>query len=128
MGHLGDKDGDGTISKDEFLALLLRPDAARVLDQVCVDVVGLASLKDFIFEDGIESLSFQDLFKLILSLRGNNTATVKDLVDLRKFFAQEMDAVRESVVSGISTLFDQAQQHHLQARGRVTPTAAWSLS
>jgi len=78
-----DADGSGMINKEEFDELLEHPKWGRILGEVDVDVVALVDLSDFIFEDNRE-LSFVDFMDLILQLRGSNTATVKDVVDLRK--------------------------------------------
>lgn len=93
-----DADGDNTISKKEFLQILENIDAVRCLQDVGVDVVGLVDYVDTIFEDdnallddteeesneGI-TLDFTKFMDVVLQLRGTNNATVKDIVDLRKF-------------------------------------------
>ena len=38
----------------------------------------------------LRRLDFEEFFKLLLKLRGSNTATVKDLVEMRKFVIQEL--------------------------------------
>merc|ERR1719487_537535 len=91
-----DKDENMSISKEEFEALLLQPRAARIIQDVGVDVVGLVDFLDFIFKDGQE-LSFPEFMDVVLSLRGSNNATVSDVVDLRKFVLQEMDEMLQGV-------------------------------
>merc|ERR1712232_550778 len=89
--------GDGTvscISRSTFEDLLTKPTAIKVIHQVGVDVVGLVDQTDFIFE-GDQELSFAEFFDLILKLRGSNTATVKDMVDLRKLLRTEMDHMQD---------------------------------
>jgi len=78
-----DRDGNKCVSKSEFETLLLMPEGARIIEEVGVDVVGLVDFADDIFKDGIE-LSFPDFMELVLQLRSNNVATVRDIVDLRK--------------------------------------------
>jgi CRP-like cAMP-binding protein len=85
-----DADGDHLIAKHEFEALLENPIAAKALSEVGVDVIGLVDFTDFIFKEG-RDLSFPDFMEIILQLRGSNTATVKDLVDLRKLVMSELD-------------------------------------
>jgi len=85
-----DADGSGMINKQEFDELLGHPKWGRILGEVDVDVVALVDLSDFIFEDNRE-LSFVDFMDLILQLRGTNTATVKDVVDLRKVLKIQSD-------------------------------------
>eukprot|EP00927_Polykrikos_kofoidii_P007811 TRINITY_DN13207_c1_g1_i1.p1 TRINITY_DN13207_c1_g1~~TRINITY_DN13207_c1_g1_i1.p1 ORF type:complete len:797 (-),score=164.93 TRINITY_DN13207_c1_g1_i1:49-2340(-) len=93
--ELLDTDGGGTISKKEFLQILENLDAIKALQDVGVDVVGLVDFADFIFEvendvgdededEGVE-LTLGQFMEVVLQLRGSNNATVKDVVDLRKF-------------------------------------------
>merc|ERR1712087_441449 len=84
-----DSNDDQHISKDEFEALLENPEAARALQNIGVDVVGLVDFMDYIFAEETE-LSFPCFMETVLQLRGSNSATVKDIVDLRKFIAQEL--------------------------------------
>jgi len=85
-----DPDGETKISKFEFKALLEKPTAVRALQNINVDVVGLVDITDYIFEDDDIVLSFTEFMEILLQLRGTNKATVKDIVDLRKFFLQEL--------------------------------------
>uniref|UniRef100_A0A7S2VL55 EF-hand domain-containing protein n=1 Tax=Zooxanthella nutricula TaxID=1333877 RepID=A0A7S2VL55_9DINO len=98
-----DSDGDGTISKEEFSKILEYPDACRALEEVGVDVYNLVDNVDFIFggEESMDGemqerqLSFGDFMDLVLTLRGSNTATVKDIVDLRKFINVSHQRLRD---------------------------------
>jgi len=106
-----DTDGDLKISKVEFVEILENMEAARALQEVGVDVVGLIDFAEFIFEDDEldqptpeqmeqmntqevhereKSLSFGDFMEVVLQLRGTNNATVKDIVDLRKFMRRAL--------------------------------------
>merc|ERR1719421_2465376 len=97
-----DEDGSLSISKQEFEHLLLKPEAARIIQDVGVDVVGLVDFLDFIFKDG-EKLSFPEFMDVVLQMRGSNNATVRDVVDLRKYVHNQMrdavSVVKESVNS-----------------------------
>jgi len=84
-----DIDGDGLIGRQEFESLLSSVPAARALQEVGVDVVGLVDFTDLIFTDD-RTIDFQELMEIMLSLRGSNTATVKDIVDLRKLLLTEI--------------------------------------
>eukprot|EP00927_Polykrikos_kofoidii_P087148 TRINITY_DN9967_c1_g4_i1.p1 TRINITY_DN9967_c1_g4~~TRINITY_DN9967_c1_g4_i1.p1 ORF type:complete len:1068 (-),score=182.95 TRINITY_DN9967_c1_g4_i1:49-2856(-) len=93
-----DEDGGGTISRDEFIQILDNADAMFALTDVGVDVIGLVDFADFIFGDGdgkddapeIE-LTLPEFMGVVLQLRGSNSATVKDIVDLRKFVSTSLD-------------------------------------
>lgn len=86
-----DKDGDGVISKNELLRVLGNVDATQHLREAGVDVMGLVEFADIVFQSDTlgrefeKELTIADFMKLILQLRGTNTATVKDIVDLRKY-------------------------------------------
>merc|ERR1740123_529763 len=84
--------GDLEISKEAFIHLLSNKKAVGILQEVGVDVVGLVDFADTIFEpamtaDGEEErayLTFHEFMGVVLELRGGNSATVKDMVNLRK--------------------------------------------
>jgi hypothetical protein len=91
-----DSDGGGSISKVEFMQIIDNEEAVRCLADVGVDVFALIDLADYIFEDDeadneneIE-LNFAHFMDVVLQLRGTNQATVKDIVDLRKFMRKSM--------------------------------------
>lgn len=90
-----DKNGDGEISRDEFMQILTNHQATRALAEVGVDPIGLVDFAEFIFEDSTSEergqgrvLSFEEFMEIILQLRGCNLATVKEMMDLRKFVRQ----------------------------------------
>merc|ERR1712137_523666 len=96
-----DVNKDMLISKTEFRDILLNREATKALHEVGVDVVGLVDFVDFIFgsdfeEDGDQgtSLSFSDFMEVVLQLRGSNKATVKDVVDLRKFVTARFNVIQ----------------------------------
>jgi voltage-gated sodium channel len=91
-----DADGDSCISRTEFQNILLMPEAARALQEVGVDVVGLIDFADFIFARDAK-ISFRDFMDTVLQLRGTNTATVKDVVDLRKAIMVELQLIESCI-------------------------------
>eukprot|EP00927_Polykrikos_kofoidii_P087151 TRINITY_DN9967_c2_g1_i1.p1 TRINITY_DN9967_c2_g1~~TRINITY_DN9967_c2_g1_i1.p1 ORF type:complete len:582 (+),score=123.46 TRINITY_DN9967_c2_g1_i1:121-1866(+) len=115
-----DEDGGGTISRDEFLLILENGEAIEALQDVGVDVIGLVDFADFIFgqeceeEDEVE-LTMPEFMDVVFSLRGSNNATVKDIVDLRKFFhtslrvTSNLTATAETVSIGVCDLITHSQ-------------------
>eukprot|EP00913_Durusdinium_trenchii_P000437 g400.t1 len=94
-----DADGDNRISKEEFDTLLSKPEAAKALMNIGVDVVGLVDYRDVLFgNEGSMELSFAEFMEAILELRGTNNAKVKDIVDLRKFVSQDQLTMLMGVV------------------------------
>jgi voltage-gated sodium channel len=84
-----DKDND-TISKQEFQRIIENQEAARALQALGVDVVQMVDMADTLFASDIDSsdfkeLSFGEFMEAVVKLRGDNFATVKDLVNLQKF-------------------------------------------
>jgi voltage-gated sodium channel len=89
LSLLVDADEDKQISKAEFENLLMNPKAAKIIQEVGVDVVGLVDFTDHIFANE-RQLSFPEFMDLILQLRGSNGATVRDMVDLRRFLSNHL--------------------------------------
>lgn len=89
------KDNDDRISKLEFNALLAAPKAARVLEDVGVDPIGLVDFADYIFSEDRPDLTFGDFMEIVLQLRGSNAASVKDIIDLRKIVLAQMRALED---------------------------------
>lgn len=93
-----DANKDGQVSKAEFEMLLSNPEATRALRDVGVDVVGLVDFHDFLFQDG-QDFSFENFMQVVLSLRGTNKATVKDIVDFRKWITSELGRIEEKLTA-----------------------------
>jgi len=86
-----DTDGNMLISKKEFKLMLEVPEACVALNELGVDVAGMIEFADVIFEtasgdnEGQEvELTFSEFMDIVLQLRGTTSATVKDIVELRK--------------------------------------------
>lgn len=94
--HEEDADQDQRISRDEFRCLIQNPNAIRCFTAMNVDVVALVDLVDFIFQDG-QYLDFPKFMDLILQLRGTKGATVKDIVDLRRFITMEFNSLLQAL-------------------------------
>ncbi|CAE7747785.1 Cacna1h, partial [Symbiodinium sp. CCMP2456] len=92
----GDEDGDNLLSEKEFVNLLKKPKAARALMSLGVDVSAAYDYGKLLFEDG-EKASFVDFMQAMLTLRGSNKTTVKDIVELRKFLSEEFHQVETLV-------------------------------
>eukprot|EP00928_Gymnodinium_smaydae_P096406 TRINITY_DN8507_c1_g1_i1.p1 TRINITY_DN8507_c1_g1~~TRINITY_DN8507_c1_g1_i1.p1 ORF type:complete len:843 (-),score=160.21 TRINITY_DN8507_c1_g1_i1:200-2668(-) len=82
--EFGDENNDEMISKNEFDHLMLKPEAAKIIQEIGVDVIGLVDYAAYIFKEDT-ALTFPDFMELLLQLRGSNSSTVKDIVDLRRY-------------------------------------------
>lgn len=98
-----DGNRDGAISKEEFEKLLEKPKAALSLQDVGVDVLALVDLGEFLFQDEDE-MPVTEFMDIVLQLRGSNGATVRDIVDLRKFMTQEMKFMQERIMDVLGIL------------------------
>ncbi|CAE7739523.1 unnamed protein product [Symbiodinium sp. CCMP2456] len=105
-----DQDGDNRISEDEFVRLLERPEASVALMRLGVDTYAAMEYGQLLFEDG-QPLTFGEFMDAILTLRGSNQTTVKDVVNLRKFTADEFSTLH-AVLNDLC--------HFLAGRGMTT--------
>merc|ERR1719276_463700 len=86
-----DEDGTGTLCKKEFMTIMTNKEAWLALEEVEVDPMALVNLADQIFEPDIETGEEPVLtMDVILAFRGKNTATVKDMNDLRKWMSGQL--------------------------------------
>lgn len=122
-----DEDGDNRISEEEFVRLLERPEASKALNRLGVDAFAVMETGKLLFEDG-EPLTFPEFMDAILTLRGSNQTTVKDIVNLRKFTADEfsqlhtvlMDLCKFLSGHGIPAMLAQ-QIGQLEIKSRSSP-------
>jgi len=84
-----DDDGNNSISMQEFRELCVSERCQQQLRELEIDVEDLWELADFIFFEKDE-IGIEEFQKHIMQLRGSNIATVKDIVDMRKFFLEEI--------------------------------------
>jgi len=114
VGEL-DCDNDSFISKKEFSGILCNEEACRVLQDVGVDVVGLVDCADTLFVDThgerLERLSFHHFMDVILRLRGSNTATVKDIVEMRKLVRRNHRDILQSLEPLLRSLLPHSTNH-----------------
>merc|ERR1712007_185459 len=98
-----DPDGPEVIRKLDFEKLLDLPRAKHVFKTLGVDVTHLEGLKEFMFVDNGE-LSYTEFMGLVMQLRSSNVATVKDVVELRKYIYLEFKRLGQCVGVGHTIL------------------------
>mmetsp|Transcript_62186 Transcript_62186/g.103325 ORF Transcript_62186/g.103325 Transcript_62186/m.103325 type:complete len:731 (-) Transcript_62186:86-2278(-) len=130
-----DNDGDMMISKAEFIQIMQHHDAVHALEEVDVDPLGLVDMVDFIFEDDApektgttdfdeddheqeKQLSLPQFMDVVLQLRGNNTATVKDVVDFRKFLGIALRKFEERLGKRTSSVCNRLSMMGTPSMGR----------
>eukprot|EP00930_Biecheleria_cincta_P042747 TRINITY_DN29412_c0_g3_i1.p1 TRINITY_DN29412_c0_g3~~TRINITY_DN29412_c0_g3_i1.p1 ORF type:complete len:781 (+),score=205.51 TRINITY_DN29412_c0_g3_i1:144-2486(+) len=111
-----DENGDEMLSQDEFTKLLKMPEVIAVFNDADIDIVALARDPDIIFA-GDPEMGFKDFYDEVLLLRGTNTATVKDVVQLRKQLFKEMRTGRKRVAGNGATA---------QINGTASRRMAWN--
>lgn len=80
---------ESKVTREYFLEIMHYEEVTEALSEVGVDVLALVDLADFIFpEDGDIELS--QFLQILLQFRGSNSATVKDIVDMRKYVLNEL--------------------------------------
>merc|ERR1719271_2359554 len=95
VGHLMqdlDTDGSHTLSKEEFDGIIMNQDMMHVLHDFGVDVVGIVDFGSFLFQE-CDELSFADFLNLVIQFRETKQATIKDVMDLRKYLARELSCL-----------------------------------
>ncbi|CAE7348443.1 CACNA1G [Symbiodinium natans] len=92
----GSEDDERLITREEFQDLLGHKKAAKALASIGVDVMAAADIGKMLFEDD-EAILFLDFMSAMLTLRGSNKTTVKDIVELRKYVAEEFLKVHSLV-------------------------------
>jgi len=97
-----DANSDGEISCVEFENLLEKPTAVQALHQVGVDVLSLVETSKYIFRQE-PYMNFDRFIDVVMHLRGSKTATVKDIIDLRKSLFSELDRL-ESILRPVLEL------------------------
>lgn len=111
---------DGEITKTQFFQLLHNRDAIHALDEVGVDATMLVDFADVIFPEGERAdeskslfdaeeedpeekkIKFSDLMHVVLQLRGSNTATVKDIINLQKHLKHTVKTMLKQMVEDLA--------------------------
>jgi len=112
-----DPEGRHELTQDTFCKLLASREVTQVLTDVGIDVFAVLDLADAFF-DGEDRICFSVFIEKILQLRGGNQATVKDMVDMRKFVMHEILSMEKVICASING--EEAIRQH----GRLFSSAA----
>jgi hypothetical protein len=116
---VGKNEGDmGQLRKSAFDTLMSEAHTIKTLRALDVDVYTLLDFAEIVFEDkDIEddeedgrnseyekerAIEFVDFMEMVLQLRGSNSATVKDVVDLRKMMILKFKGIEDKLTSPLS--------------------------
>jgi len=94
-----DADEDSKISWGELQVIMTNENALQALNSVNVDPIGLVDVaEDFFFEEGEErQMTFDEFMEMVLDLRGNLQATLKDILSLGKRFNKKFVDLKHAV-------------------------------
>lgn len=111
------------ITKRDFLSLVQDSDVIDTMQEIDVDPAGLVDVSDVIFQGtdfrDKESLALGEILDVVLSFRGSNNATVKDLVYLRKFIVSQFATLTRKL-DDLRKLVDHASQEDDSASNKNT--------
>merc|ERR1712019_40907 len=85
---------------------------AKTLHNVGVDVVSLVDLISFIPREFGGQMTFQEFMHMMLQLRGKKPATVKDIVELKKFVKESIQKEHEQTKARMTTLHNGTRVNH----------------
>jgi len=102
-----DNDGDGELTKDEFLTALKRPEIMNILLEVGLDMRNAESLFDILDYDGSGALDVQEFIEGVM--RASGEAQAKDILAVQcdlsraeRMFKQDLSHYKEDVFQKIS--------------------------
>mmetsp|Transcript_56407 Transcript_56407/g.131778 ORF Transcript_56407/g.131778 Transcript_56407/m.131778 type:complete len:571 (+) Transcript_56407:88-1800(+) len=120
-----DTNNDGCIDIGEFQSMIQNQQVRKVLREVDVDVQTLVNFADVLFEDedgqSRMELPFADFMQRLLQLRGRNTATVKDLVDLRKWMSRELQSMASKMQHNFFSPITPVESVIVHTASRLSP-------
>jgi len=104
--------GESTVlSRDDFQSLVTQPDIVKALASLRVDCVALLESEDIIFSttslsggfpEPVDSIPFGAFMEIVMQLRGSNQATVKDMVQLRKYMQVTVTAAVDELLEALA--------------------------
>lgn len=83
-----DIDKSGSLDRDEFSQLINNKAIIKTLHKLGVDIVAFLDFSQFVYPE--TGLTMKDLVKLVFQFRSEKVATVKDLVEMRKYLSFRM--------------------------------------
>lgn len=86
------------ITRDKMMHLLEHPETVDRLQDLGVDVGAFLDFANFVYND-TRDMAISDFVEMVVQFQGSKAATVKDIVDLRKFFSMEMAVLEARILS-----------------------------
>lgn len=122
-----DSDDNGKISIVEMQQMLEVPAAARALDKIGVDPVGMMDFAETFFTDdkgeSIE-IEFERFMEMVMDLRSSNTTTVKDIMNVGKQMNNKLLERGDTIKSEILSLSNKLETNFTRVEKMVSDLAA----
>eukprot|EP00448_Togula_jolla_P023674 CAMPEP_0170584164 /NCGR_PEP_ID=MMETSP0224-20130122/8542_1 /TAXON_ID=285029 /ORGANISM="Togula jolla, Strain CCCM 725" /LENGTH=247 /DNA_ID=CAMNT_0010907579 /DNA_START=490 /DNA_END=1233 /DNA_ORIENTATION=+ len=99
-----DADGTGEITEAMMEQLTDDPLAIEVLYDLQVDVDYLMEIKDMMISDPARTLTITEVMDLILSIRGDRSPLMKDMVGSSRFLTWKINAVTDQMEDRIAEI------------------------
>lgn len=115
-----DTSGEGLLSKEEFMGIMKDRTSVLLLDQVGVDCMFLIDQCDTIFgedSDELKTLDFEELMRIVLGLRGNNTATYKHIQELQRYLLEAIHETKDMLTELKDSREGGTRTEHLPGNG-----------
>jgi hypothetical protein len=93
-----DDDGNGSISDVEFEILVKDPQAMSNFHDLGVDIVSLVDFGRFVFAQCPSGLSCNAFTQMVSQFRGNRTATLQAVTEMRRYVSTEMLLLEQRLV------------------------------
>eukprot|EP00747_Dinoflagellata_sp_TGD_P125235 gnl/TRDRNA2_/TRDRNA2_174129_c1_seq1.p1 gnl/TRDRNA2_/TRDRNA2_174129_c1~~gnl/TRDRNA2_/TRDRNA2_174129_c1_seq1.p1 ORF type:complete len:923 (+),score=192.59 gnl/TRDRNA2_/TRDRNA2_174129_c1_seq1:187-2769(+) len=103
------------ISKEKYQEILMSPKIFHIVQGVGVDVINLIDMADMVYEDVDPEqggLSFVDFVRLVLSMRGTNPVTVKDV-------KEQLRVIKNVVKDSVNDVSEQLGEEMAQIRAEM---------
>jgi uncharacterized membrane protein len=105
-----DSDKNGGISKHEFDCIIKDPAMTAGFDELGVDIVAVANFAKFIY-DQCDEMTYEDFGLMVGHFRGFKMATVKDVMDLRRYMTMELLSLENRLVEVLAVSLDHLRDY-----------------
>lgn len=85
-----DADGSGSVSIEEFEGMMSNPVMQKRLQELGVDIEGLEECGEDLFKNR-NQLGTRQFLEMVVNLKGSKTATVQDVIDMRKRVSRQFN-------------------------------------
>jgi hypothetical protein len=102
-----DRDDDMLLWPEEWDLIVSNPELKSILQRSHVSLDALKEMKQVLYpsfvmsssENQRKGITYEDFLRAVLSLRGDATATVKNVVDLRQFIQEKLDNLHMQMIA-----------------------------